>query len=128
MKDFVAATPISGPARISSVRSARRVTVEPCTLVTARVGQLWTFAFRRAARVSAVSPDCVTPTTRSLTGGVKYLNSDASSTLTGIGETLEEVLHDHPRMVGRAAGDDRHLRSPFTMSTTAGSAAVRRVS
>ena len=52
------ATDISGPACVYRTLSASRATVEPKTLTMASVGIPISFAFRRAAKVSAVSPDC----------------------------------------------------------------------
>ena len=64
-KVLVAATPISRPARVNRTPSASRVAWLPMTLVTAIVLAPHSRARRMAARVSAVSPDCVMPTTRS---------------------------------------------------------------
>jgi hypothetical protein len=64
-KVLVAATPISRPARVNRVPSASRVACEPITLVTASTAAPRARARRIAARVSAVSPDCEIPTTRS---------------------------------------------------------------
>ena len=62
---FVAATPISRPARVYSTPSASRVACEPITLVTASTFAPRSRARRIAASVSAVSPDCEMPITRS---------------------------------------------------------------
>ena len=62
---FVAATPISMPARVYSTPSASRVAWAPITLVTARTRAPPCRAVRIAASVSAVSPDCEMPMTRS---------------------------------------------------------------
>ena len=62
---FVAATPISSPARVYSTPSASRVAWLPMTLVMARTLAPFSRASRIAARVSGVSPDWVMPTTRS---------------------------------------------------------------
>ncbi len=65
MKVLVAATPISSPARVNSTPSASRVAWLPITLVIAITRAPLSRARRIAARVSAVSPDWVMPTTRS---------------------------------------------------------------
>ena len=62
---FVAATPISRPARVNSTPSASRVTCEPITFVIASTAAPRSFALRIAASVSAVSPDWEIPITRS---------------------------------------------------------------
>ena len=62
---FVAATPISRPARVKSTPSASRVACEPMMFVTASTVAPRSRARRIAASVSAVSPDCVMPMTRS---------------------------------------------------------------
>jgi hypothetical protein len=64
-KVLVAATPISRPARVKSTPSESRVACEPITLVMARTRAPRERASRMAASVSAVSPDCVMPMTRS---------------------------------------------------------------
>ncbi len=64
-KVLVAATPISSPARVKITPSASRVAWLPITLVTASTFEPLSRASRMAARVSAVSPDCEMPTTRS---------------------------------------------------------------
>ena len=55
---LVDATPISGPACVSSVPAASRVIIEPTTLQMASVFEPFCLASRCAASVSAVSPDC----------------------------------------------------------------------
>ena len=64
-KVFVAATLTSSPARVSTNPSATRVACEPMMLVIARTVAPRSPASRIAASVSAVSPDCVMPITRS---------------------------------------------------------------
>jgi len=54
---LVAATPISGPAWVYRTPWDSRAIDELTALVTARVAAALPFAARRAARVSAVSPD-----------------------------------------------------------------------
>src|SRR5208283_3960942 len=82
--DLVAATLISGPARIKSVASAILLAELPRTLVMVRVRQLCIRACLSAVSVSAVSPDWVIPITRPSSGGWKYRNSEAKSTRAGI--------------------------------------------
>ncbi len=62
---FVAATPISSPARVSSTPSASRVAWEPMMFVIASTVAPRARAVRIAASVSAVSPDWEMPITRS---------------------------------------------------------------
>ena len=62
---FVAATQISSPARVYSTASASRVAWEPIAFVIASTLAPRSAARRMAARVSAVSPDCDIPITRS---------------------------------------------------------------
>jgi len=62
---FVAATPISSPARVKSTPSHSRVACEPIVFVIASTVAPRSRARRIAASVSAVSPDCEIPTTRS---------------------------------------------------------------
>ncbi len=62
---FVAATPISRPARVNSTPSASRVAWEPIMFVTASTVAPRSRARRIAASVSAVSPDWEIPMTRS---------------------------------------------------------------
>ena len=64
-KVFVAATPISSPARVKRTPSASRVACEPITFVIASTVAPRSRASRIAASVSAVSPDCEMPMTRS---------------------------------------------------------------
>ena len=59
---FVEATPISGPACVWIVPCASRVAMLPTTLQIARLRAPFPFASRKAASVSAVSPDCVIAT------------------------------------------------------------------
>ena len=61
MNVFVAATPISRPARVYSTPSASRVACEPMMLVSASTVAPRSRARRMAASVSAVSPDWVMP-------------------------------------------------------------------
>ncbi len=83
---LVAATPISSPARVKSTPSASRVACEPMTVVTASTCAPRSRASRMAASVSAVSPDCEIPTTRSpgpITGlRYRYSLATSISTLT----------------------------------------------
>ena len=65
MKVFVAATPISRPARVNSTPSESRVAWLPWMFVTASTFAPRSRARRIAASVSAVSPDCEIPITRS---------------------------------------------------------------
>ena len=65
VKVLVAATPTSRPARVYSTPSASRVACEPMMLVIASTVAPRSRAMRIAASVSAVSPDCVMPMTRS---------------------------------------------------------------
>ena len=60
---LVAATPISSPAYVCSTASASRVICEPGEFVTASVRAPRSRARRRAASVSAVSPDWEMATT-----------------------------------------------------------------
>ena len=62
---FVAATPISSPARVNSTPSESRVAWLPMMLVTASTFAPRSRASRIAASVSAVSPDWEMPITRS---------------------------------------------------------------
>ena len=61
---MVEATPISGPAWVSSVPSASRVIIEPWTLQMAMGSAPSFLTSRKAARVSAVSPLWLMPTAR----------------------------------------------------------------
>ena len=65
VKVLVAATPISGPACVSSTASACSQICEPSTFVTATVGAPSSFARRIAASVSRVSPDWLMASTTS---------------------------------------------------------------
>lgn len=60
MYPFVVATAISGPAYVYMHTAASRAIVEPTAFTIARVSAPFSFAILRAARVSAVSPDCDT--------------------------------------------------------------------
>ena len=62
---LVAATPISRPARVNSTPSESRVAWLPWMFVMASTVAPRSRASRMAARVSAVSPDCEMPITRS---------------------------------------------------------------
>ncbi len=64
-KVLVAATPISSPERANRTPSASRVACDPIALVSASTFAPRSDARRIAASVSAVSPDCEMPTTRS---------------------------------------------------------------
>ena len=85
---FVAATPISSPARVYNTPSASRVACEPMMFVIASTFAPRSRAVRIAASVSAVSPDCEIPITRSPgpTMGLRYRYSEAISTSTGTRE------------------------------------------
>ena len=61
MKALVEATPISGPAWVSSVPSLTRVAWLPGTLQMQASSAPRSFAASIADKVSAVSPDCETP-------------------------------------------------------------------
>ena len=63
MNVFVAATPISGPARVSRMPSTSRAKLLPPTLQMATVCDPCCRATRAAASVSAVSPLCEISTT-----------------------------------------------------------------
>ena len=66
---LVEATPISGPARVRSTSSDSRTSEDSGTLQIARVDRYpAAFAWRNAASVSAVSPDCEM-VTKSVLGG-----------------------------------------------------------
>ena len=82
---FVAATPRSVPARVSSVASASRAAWLLAMFVTATTVAPRARARRSAASVSAVSPNWVTPRTsvRRSTIGSRYRNSEATATSTG---------------------------------------------
>ena len=80
---MVAATPISGPQRVNMVPSTSSVTVEPTTLVMARLRPPQVLAFFKARRVSAVSPDWVIPRSSVLGRNCRLRNSEATSTSTG---------------------------------------------
>ena len=62
---LVAATLTSSPERVNSTPSASRVACEPMPFVSASTVAPRSRASRIAASVSAVSPDCEIPTTRS---------------------------------------------------------------
>ena len=66
VKALVEATATSGPALVGQKRSTSRAMVEPCELTTAAVCSPLALHQRRAARVSAVSPDWEMPTARVL--------------------------------------------------------------
>ena len=81
----MAATPISGPARVYRTASASRGIWLPLVLQMASTLAFWVLACWTASKVSAVSPDCemaITSVWLSKTGS-RYLNSLASSTSTG---------------------------------------------
>ena len=62
---LVEATPISGPARVKSTKFDSRTIELSATLQIVSVDRYFSFfALRRAARVSAVSPDCEMVTRR----------------------------------------------------------------
>ena len=85
VNDLVAATPISGPALVK-MHWHSLVMLLPSALTIPSFWLPFDPASLIAARVSAVSPDCVIAITRSpqsMIGSV-YLNSDAISTSTGI--------------------------------------------
>ena len=66
MNAFVEATPISGPAWVSSVPSLMRVAWLPGTLQMHASSAPRSFAASIADSVSAVSPDCETPSASTL--------------------------------------------------------------
>ena len=55
---LVEATPISGPARVRKEKSDSRAMVLSATLIRLAICCFWVRQYRRAAMVSAVSPDC----------------------------------------------------------------------
>ena len=86
MYAFVVATAISGPASLYRTVSDSFARLEPGTLTMEDVFTPISFAYLSAARVSAVSPDweMSMSTVFFATAGMRYLNSLAVSTLTGI--------------------------------------------
>ena len=64
VKALVEATPISGPACVYSTSSLSRAIVASRTLQIEITREPLSFAWRSAASVSAVSPDCETGITR----------------------------------------------------------------
>ena len=108
----MAATPISGPARVYSTASASRAMEESTTLEITSTLAPSAFASRMAWKVSMVSPDWLTPMTRvcpSITG-FRYRNSLAMSISTGHpGPVLDGVLGHEPGVVAAAAGHHEHL-------------------
>ena len=62
-KALVEATAISGPAWVYSTASDSRGIVAPCVLQIANTRDPCSRAWRRAIRVSIVSPDCEMATT-----------------------------------------------------------------
>ena len=60
MNALVEATPISGPASVGSTTSDSRAMEDVRTLTTAAMRCASALAWRSAASVSAVSPDCET--------------------------------------------------------------------
>ena len=110
VKVFVAATPISSPARVRSTESASRVAWLPCMLVSATTCAPRSRASRIAASVSAVSPDCVMPITRS-SGPTRDRGSGTRRrrpSRPARGPVLDRVATDEAGVVGGAAGDDDH--------------------
>ncbi len=101
VKVFVAATPISGPARVYMTWSTSRVIAEPMTLAMATVLCPRFFASRAAAIVSSVSPLCVTSTTSGFSRDAdEYRYSDDIWTVVGyLGELLDDVLPREARVV-----------------------------
>ena len=82
---FVAATPISGPARVYITWSTSRVMAEPMTLTIATVLLPRFLASRAAAIVSRVSPLWVTRTTNGFSlAALEYLYSDDIWTVVGM--------------------------------------------
>ena len=83
---MVVATEISGPAQVYNTSSLSEAIELPTTLTMDRTRAPRFFASRKAARVSAVSPDWLMISTSVLesTIGSRYRNSDARSTSTGI--------------------------------------------
>ena len=86
VKALVEATPISGPACVYAPAFVSLAIVDPTTLHTPKTKAPLDFANLIAASVSAVSPDCdiAITTSFSVITGLRYLNSDAYSTSTGI--------------------------------------------
>ena len=84
------ATLISGPAKIGIARSLS-LAIELSETFTIEITFLaCIFAYLKAANVSAVSPDWLTKIARVffVSGGSRYLNSDAISTSTGMRENF----------------------------------------
>ncbi len=86
VNDFVEATPISGPACVYTPASVSRGMLEPTTLQMPTTTAFAALANRIAANVSAVSPLWLMAITKSfsLMIGLRYLNSEAYSTSTGM--------------------------------------------
>src|SRR5476649_2594169 len=84
---LVDATPISGPARVSSTKFDSLTIELSATLQMLKVDKYFAcLALRSAARVSAVSPDCeiVTKRVSGVITGLRYRYSLAISTRAGI--------------------------------------------
>ena len=86
VKPFVEATLISGPASIGMTRSLSLAIELSETLTIEIIFSTFPRQYLSAANVSAVSPDWLTNMARVflLIGGLRYRNSDAISTSTGI--------------------------------------------
>ena len=113
---LVDATPISGPALVISTRSTARTRELFGTFTMPRDGpNPRRTAASRAPRVSAVSPDWESATTR--VEGIRHRLAvpELACLLHAArhaGEALEPVPGDEPRVVGGAAGDDLHRPDP----------------
>ena len=90
---FVEATPISHPALMCTPQSVERAMAEPTVLVTPTQSAPAARAYRSAASVSAVSPDCDTNTHASsrAIGHRRSIRSEASSRETGTSTSSSTV-------------------------------------
>ena len=116
---FVEATPISGPAWVSSVPAASRVSIEPWTLQMAMGSAPRRFASRNAASVSAVSPlwEMATARVPGPDDGRPIPELAPVVDLRGDpGDLLQEELADESRVPARPARDEddplRALQAP----------------
>ena len=90
---LVEATPISHPALMCTPQSVPRAIADPTVLVTPTHKAPAERAYRSAASVSAVSPDCDTNTHASsrATGQRRSIRSEASSSETGTSTSSSTV-------------------------------------
>ena len=115
MKALVEATPISGPACVSSEPAASRTSIEPCTLQIAIGSAPRALASRKAPSVSAVSPLWLIATASVVWADERLPVAELAAVVDldrDLRELLDQELADERRVPAGAAGEQHRAVGP----------------